>query len=100
MTCNLCQKLNIYEKSDKLKGISFWQLWEATGRVTTYELVLLSRRVLCSHCIRTDTWPDTGLCVLRCVLLVFWLIHALLQACTGVKKKSHVTGPDTGHIGV
>ena len=26
--------------------------------------------------------------------------HALLQACTGVKKKTHVTGPDTGHIGV
>ena len=61
MPCNLCQKLNIYEKSDKLKGISFWQLWEATGRVTTYELVLLSRRVLCSHCIG-------------------W-IHGLIQAC-------------------
>ena len=31
MPCNLCQKLNIYEKSDKLKGISFGKLWADTG---------------------------------------------------------------------
>ena len=59
----------------------------------------LSPGVVLSVCWM-DTWTDTGLCVLRCVLLVFWLIHALLQACTGVTKKSPVTGPDTGHIGV
>ena len=56
---------------------------------------------LCNHVINQvfNTVPPAR-CRHAPSFLVFWLIHTLLQACTGVKKKSHVTGPDTGHIGV